>query len=406
MSLSFLYQTRTIQRAWRLPATRSIVRYASSRADDNDEGNIPFDFGHGTSAKKQWRSGSDMTHEALKASNRTLSPSEAHIFKNIFDEITAGNMPKPRRPSTPPAEGGGADSILQSGAMAPKAAPERMTEFRNKYLEAFPQSVRNAAKQAFNILETPSETELEEMSPEDRLLWEKRARYQEVRDAEKKRMEAKMEACQDDFELWQVMEREVFSLMGKLGVSQGEKTKKTKSRGGKMAKLQDVVERESVATTPSEAAGEKDNEHIMDIHGALYSHYLLHALKLFNTQFAIPSPYTFQILPQVKSLGLTSYILGVSTSFYTNLASIHWNRFGDASSALDLLEEMHNTGLYADYQAEVLLGKIRQHVASCQLGLQGPFAKAITDVAPFDASLTGRLEELEHFVRYSMRRDE
>lgn len=277
-----------------------------------------------------------------------------------------------------------------------------MTEFRDKYLERFPDSLRKAANSAlgqFDLL--PSDEAMEEMSEEDRKLWAERQRNRDLREEEKRRVEGLMRECKRDLDLWELMEAEVFSLPEKLGIapqSTGRKKRRTKKKTAEPKEEADVA--------PAEGPRTPAGEYIMDVHGPLYSHYINHALKLFDTAFTRPSPFAFQILPRVKSLGLTSYVLGASTPFYTALAGMHWDRYGDAPSALDTIQEISATGLYADAGVGSLLRRIRAHVASCSRGLQGPFVSAMMEAPPYDADLEQRLDDLESFTRYSINRYE
>ncbi|KAG5922927.1 hypothetical protein E4U42_005132 [Claviceps africana] len=140
----------------------------------------------------------------------------------------------------------------------------------------------------------------------------------------------------------------------------------------------------------------------MDVHGPLYPHFIERGLALLDTGFARPSDYAFAILPRVKSLGLPSYVLGVSSPFYTRLARMHWTRFGDAAAALDLLHEMNATGLYADEGARELLAAMRDHLHGCTWGAQGPFVMGMMEAPPYDATLMQRLEEMERQAAESM----
>ncbi len=233
--LPFLYQTRTIQRAWRqtIPSlSATAVRYASSNRRQLEGGSIPFDWAGQDPDAQFGRDKSDfndITHRTLQKKNKlTLSPSEAHVFKRIFEEIAEGKMPlaKTRRR--------GADQQLGDGAREGQTAPSqaqslvehaRMSEFREKYLERFPQSLRTAASKAMGMFELqPTGTALEAMSEEDKKLWAERVQYRQLREEEKRRVEGLMRNCRTDFDLWEVMQTEVFTLPERLGLTEKPST--------------------------------------------------------------------------------------------------------------------------------------------------------------------------------------
>jgi len=348
----------------------------------------------------------------MKGHKGTLSPNEAHIFKRIFEEIAEGKMavPKHRRRQQK-------DSLLgKTGQPRSLVEHARMSEFRDKYLERFPPSLRNAANKALGMFELqPSESALEEMTEEDRELWAERVRYRQLREDEKTRVETLMKECKSDFALWEVMEKEVFSIPAGLGLvpkpaasaaksksrrgnKKADETKEAEPLHGQTAADQTTAEPTEVPEANADAAAkEESSKLVMDVHGALYSGYLIYGLQLFDTAFTRPSPLSFRILPRVKSLGLESYVLGVSTPFYVALAGLHWDRFGDAASALDVIQEMSSTGLYVNEEASALLGRIRDDLMSCTLGLQGPFVSAMMEAPPYDKSLLQRIERMESY---------
>jgi hypothetical protein len=235
-----------------------------------------------------------------------------------------------------------------------------------------------------------------ELDEADQAKWEERAKYERARIEERERVDGLMKACNTDSELWKVMEREVFSLPAKLGIAQGKG-----ARAGKRKTVKGRGKSAGAETTDAQRNSDEEKR-VMDVHGPLYPHFINTAMGLFNTAFARPSDYAFQILPRVKELGLPSYVLGVSTPFYTNLARMHWNRFGDANSALDVLQEMNSAGLYADEGVHELLVTIRDHLHGCTWGAQGPFVMGMMEAPPYDGMLTQRLEEMEKYVVQSI----
>ncbi|CAM1503577.1 Fc.00g011680.m01.CDS01 [Cosmosporella sp. VM-42] len=419
--LPFLYQTRTLQRVSRLPATFISVHrtYATQRpfAQKNDQ-SIPFEM-DGDQA--------GLSGDAEKES--TITPSEAEIFKGIFDEIAQGRMPKakkrrsPLRGSSSDVKGFGTMNkeeempTTESPVDGPKSIIDqvRVTEFRDKFLERYPVSLRKAAEMALGKFELepqrPILRDMAELDEEEARALAEWSRYKKIQDEEKERVATLMRSSQTDFELWTVMEEEVFSLPNKLGISQEVEVPTKLGRRPKKIVSYDLAAlvKKSQSSATLDAAEEQettepavnDEKKSMDIHGPLYPHYLTLGLELFDTAFLHSSPLAFKILPRVKELGLPSYVLGVTTPFYTKLAQMHWNRFGDAGSAFDMLEEMRSLGLTADEEVATLLTQVRDHLHGCTWGAQGPFVMAMMESAPYDTALAQRLEASERFVRRS-----
>jgi hypothetical protein len=262
-----------------------------------------------------------------------------------------------------------------------------MNEFRDSVLSRFPEDLRNAAHVALGLFETKSGSEFIEVQQESEEQRQERLKYERIREEEKSRVDELMKACDTDFALWRVMEKEVFSLPQKLGIVS---TQDASHRGYSAA----VVE----------TGAEAEQKRVMDVHGPLYSHFLNQGLTLFDTGFARPSSLALGILPRVKELGLPSYVLGVSTPFYATLARIHWDRFGDASTALDVIDEMNKTGLFANEDVQDLLYRMRSDIYACSLGSQGSFVTAMMEAPPFDGALLQRLDDLARMAEHSLSR--
>jgi hypothetical protein len=302
-----------------------------------------------------------------------MTTAEAKIFKGIFEEIAAqGKVQAEKRPGA--AKPASPDEDHADPA-ASSIVEQARTEFGDTQLQRYPPSLRDAAKVALGLYKVeptyaePSPDTMRELAKLDEEKAAQKAQYEALRAAELQRVTDLMKACETDAGLWQVLESEVFSLPAQLGLT---KTTKKKSK--------------------------VEEQYIMDIHGPLYPQYISIALYLLDTAFARSSPYVFKILPRVKELGLPSYVLGVSTPFYSRLASIHWERFGDAHSALDVLQEMQSVGLHADRQVSQLVVRIKDHIHACTFGQQGLFAAAIVEAPPFDTGLEQRLNEMEHLM--------
>lgn len=383
--LPFLYQTRTLQQAFRAPVSSVFLRLAhydhgapGRRRPAKRDVSIPFEMGSGN-------------NEDIIQQDSTITPNEAEIFKGIFDEIAQGRMPAARKRPLETAGTPTSPTQMQSEDTVARSIVEqaRVTEFRDKFLRRYPTSLRIAAQKALGLfeldVEEPGSQSMMELDESSNKLWEERLKYDRARNEEKERVDALMQECKTDHELWQFLEAEVFSLPRRLGIAEPEAAKK---KGRKKAAIPELVP--------------ESDKRIMDVHGPLYSHFLNRAVALFDTGFAVPSDYVFAVLPRIKQLGLPSYVLGASTPFYTRLAQIHWERYGDATSALDMLQEMNETGLYPDADVAALLLKMRNHLHGCTWGAQGPFVMTMMEAPPYDGALVARLDEMDEHVRTSL----
>ncbi|OTA06097.1 hypothetical protein A9Z42_0068620 [Trichoderma parareesei] len=420
--LPFLYQTQTLRLAARGPSfalSFARLRHTARRTKRPSDNAIPFQW----EAEDRELAGSDQDRIS------TITPSEAQIFKGIFHEIAQGKMPASKRRgpgrqsedgyqglSDAPASSSEKDSSpVSARSLAEKA---RISEFRDKFLSRYPRSLQNAAQVALGLHEVrPRDAEAEqdaaqmmELEVDDEAARAEREALELERSTECERVEALMRACKTDAELWSVMEKEVFSLPEKLHIAQarrsgissrgskGRKKSKAKAEETGQSALSEVEDQEQM--TASEVASQ-DEERVMNIHGPLYSRFLTTALDLFDSAFARPSPYIFQILPRIKELGLPSFVLGVSTPFYAKLADIYWRRFGDATSALDMLHEMNSAGLFANAEVNNLISQLRNELHACTWGGQGPFVMAMMESPPYDGALMQKLEEVVGMVGQS-----
>lgn len=401
--LPFLYQTRTILHGARVGARAIRLAHSSSQTGPRDN-SIPFDWDD------------DPNHEFAKETSQqqsTITPSEAEVFKGIFDEISQGRMPAGRKKPSARLANAGAGTLGTTGMADVDGTARsivdqaRVSDFRDKFLKRYPSSLRSAAQVALGLFEVPADEQggssYMELKEADAASWAERAMYDRLRSEERSRVERLMDRCATDVELWDLMEREVFSLPKRLGIMMDapettkEKKPKKKARAKKAAAAK--ASETSDVQVSTEAISDRQR---MDIHGRLYPHFINFGLKLFDSKFARSSPYAFKILPRVKELGLPSYVLGVSSSFYSRLALLYWTRFADPNSSLNILQEMLSTGLYANDESKAVVETIRDHLHGCTWGAQGPFVMAMMESSPYDATLGQRVEDMLQKVRQSI----
>ncbi|KAL2132334.1 hypothetical protein VTI74DRAFT_3938 [Chaetomium olivicolor] len=298
------------------------------------------------------------------------------------------------------------------GALHPLDQTASATEWE-KALLRFPPSLRHAARMALSTIEdhrsaqkfsAPADAASSAALSEPEMTVEQRSaaaqidlaldplaksvQNEVIRRKERTRVEALMRSAKTDVELWQVLEDEVFPMVRKLGID--EDTTSTSSKGGKRKKRSG------------------DKKFPMHIYGPLYPAYLLTAMRLFDIQFARSSPLALHILPRVKELGPASYVLGVSTPFYNELARILWNRYGDPTAVFNLLEEMRVAGLYCDEGTRSVVSSIEHFFYSVKMGKWGPFLRELSTLPEYEYAVLPRVKHWQHVIQTHLveRRDD
>ncbi|KAL4729733.1 hypothetical protein ACLX1H_004157 [Fusarium chlamydosporum] len=406
--LPFLYQTRTLQLACRRPASILFTQKASLATTSNRprriDNSIPFEFDDDESVDTN---GENADAHENAAPESTLTPMETEIFKRIFDDISHARLPQNKKPAPPGQAQPTATSTEFSlegdrtgNTLVEKARDAKLSD---DFLKRYPASLRKAAQNALGKFESapkrPKLYNLAELDQAEKAQMREWAKYEDLRGKEKERVTNLMKDCTSDVELWDVLEREVFSLPEKLGIIEVPKTAQ-RGRKPKNATTEATKKKSKANDKKSEPADEKP---VMDVHGYLYSHFLNYALQLLDTAFAKPSLLAFNILPRIKDLGLSSYVLGVSSPLFIKLAEIHWKRYGDATSACDALDEMKPLGIFPTeteklQEVETVVDQISEHLHSCTWGAQGPFVMAMMQAPPFDATLTSRLGRIKGII--------
>lgn len=452
--LPFLYHTRTILRA----NPRTTIAFARSlhatsrqlrRKDD-----IPF--------------ASDVGEDNIPPEptpRGTITPSERQIFERIFADIKARGLKPAFQDDSPTAAATRSTMLIMNQAAqdagqarpATIAAPGLLAgaaRDRNKALLRFPPELRAAASRALGAIQASatqvSPTELpngDDIAYDEASISQGDANAEEgwttlphninraveleaKRHPERSRVEGLIAAAKSDFELWDVLEKEVFTMPSKLGLdriaSEQEETEPVKRRGRKKkqsapeetAKSSDdttaaVHDAEASETIIEEGSDKADDGYTppqkltLYIHGPLYPAYLLLALRRLDTAFRAPSPFAFSILPRIKELGLESYILGVSTPFYNELLRIYWSRRGDLVGMLNLLEEMRHCGLYFDHQTASILNHVDSTIDQLASNRgSGSFGKAIMTMPEYARPVRERIRHWHRAVDLSIQERE
>jgi len=400
--IPLLYQTRTLQRLpisiFKPLALRHLTQSASSRARQSAR---PW--------QSQKRSGPDaipfelpddvkVTEEEvgeppeIEGGRTTITPTERDAFEQIFQEIAArgngrrsrfGAQPGKRRERTSAHP---ANVIIQDAArdFTTPQEPSFTATDRAEAMQRFPPSLRRAAMLAFG-LKSPGEhdearnrgvtAEAESQEDEDASIESSALslRNIELRHQEQGRVESRMSGAKTDFELWDIIEEEVFSMVEKLGIDSGQRSKRKARRHSRKT------------TAPSE------NEELgMDVYGPLYPSLLLSGLHRLDEAFARPSPLALAMLPRIKQLGLASYVLGATTPFYNSLMAILWHRYHNVAAVISLWDEMHHAGLSYDQASLRTLEQAQQSLEQ----YDGPFQEMLM-TAEFEPAVQLRIQRCQ-----------
>ncbi|CAL3971870.1 hypothetical protein PZA11_005135 [Diplocarpon coronariae] len=288
-------------------------------------------------------------------------------------------------------------------------------------IEKYPPPLQAAAAKAMGYVEG----EMEQQSQFSRGLLDAEE-LETLRGPERARVEGLMSAASTDFELMEIMEKEVFSLISKLGLGDTQTAqpvvqhsealpRKKKPKGWKKAELRALREQKASkakgkpaeiqeATPPNTSTGGNFGTGVssetalpstttagdlergvspLALYGPLYPSYLLFGLRLLDRSFAKPSPLTLSILPKIKSLGFISHVLGASTQFYNELLRIYRYRYDDLSGMRTLLNEMEQAALDFDKDTFFIVCDVADLQFSIYRGDKGSTMKALWTMPEF-----------------------
>lgn len=341
--------------------------------------------------------------EPTKARESTITVSERHAFERIFADIFARSKNREKdgninaTDEEVPATSNAAEedpkkklNSIISGALRRNRSSEALRQMKAA-VEKYPPALRPAAARALGLdADEVGLTEIEEKTHEP----VDPDHVEHLRQPERERVEALMRAAETDFELWEVMEREVFSLVTKMGVDEVQKSPLSK----KNSKSKRKQAPESMVTAMPDGVSP------LTFYGPLYPSHLLLGLRLLDRSFSQPSALALSILPRIKSLGLVSHILGASTAFYNELLRIYWHRHDDFRGIVDLLEEMEQNGLEFDRETAEVLNEIQRMQTRILKGRKGEALRTVWKLPEFSVQQFGpwrqRVEEaIEEKIR-------
>jgi len=324
----------------------------------------------------------------------TITDSERRAFQKIFTDIIEGPQRSSRRkedlfsnedlelvagPENKQMAKSKLDDILTSAIL--KEARESLAnqESLEAAIERYPPALRPAAARALGITHNDAEQtasiKREELNEQE---------LEALREPERTRVEGLMKKAKSDFELWGIMEKEVFSLIAKLGLEDvpSPKGPKTRKKRGKKSATEDTTEVTDLLKVTERVEEEKAVSPLA-LYGPLYPSFLLFGLRLLDRGFAKPSPLALALLPRIKSFGFTSHVLGASTQFYNELLRIYHYRQDDFRGMLDLLAEMENSALDVDDETLGIILDVIKAQRSINHGAKGPAVKALWSMPEF-----------------------
>lgn len=307
----------------------------------------------------------------------TITPSEKAAFQKIFSDIFARSQPGAMFGTDGLLEGERGESEVEgegeesydkmneekAGAretlnnIVGGAIQDQSREEMEAAIRRYPPALRGAAARAIGLRGRHPVAAAAEEAEQTIVAAEAKAaanadNLERLRKPESDRVEGLMRSAKTDFELWAVLEKEVFPLIAEMGLEEApEEKKKTpakKKAGKKSSHDQDDTLGVKSERLPVELDSLADRISPLEFYGPLYPSYLLLGLRLLNNSFVRPSPLTLAILPQIKSLGIISHVLGASTQLYNELLQISWYRHDNFRGVLSLLQEMEEFGLEWD----------------------------------------------------------
>jgi hypothetical protein len=326
------------------------------------------------------------------ARESTITNTERYAFERIFADILARSKSARAKPArSSPSLNENAAVLTKQSARRRKAkesarsimgeainvASSRQTKTPEELradIDQYPIPLRAAAARALGLVSGRSTEPLQEdiISNADEL--------ENTRQPERERVESLMRNAKTDIELWQVMEAEVFALVGKLGLDEEPKVqdKTTKPRARKRKKEASEVAKDDVTVIAN-----TDQPLDLNIYGPLYPSHVLLGLRLLDRSFAKPSPLILNVLPRIKSLGIVSHVLGASTAFYNELLRIYWIRYDDFLGVSELLHEMEHAGLEFDEETLNIVNEINQAQLKVRKGDRGSVLQALWSMPEF-----------------------
>jgi hypothetical protein len=362
-----------------------------SRSSDSD---VPFDdvesqFGKAGNSKKS-----------------TMTPSEKAIFDRIFKDIDESSADIAKEEDASDEQDAESDpyedlnSIFDKAIQDVRARDEQKAKSNARLQRRAPPTYTRAIDQSLILKESSSLSPRAFLRPlklangvvvgGEADMQENEEYLRKACDDHRGLVANLLEHAATDVQIWNLLEKEVFSLVQQLDAQMKveEKARKTVEREEKkLAKQKSKEEathtkknvmtgdqgapKESSSTNPESVA--LPTSTLISILQYNYADYLLSALRLLRRHHPT-SFYALYLLPHMKRLGPISYVLGASTAFYNEILFLKWTQFSDLHGMADLMQEMINQGIETN---EVTMVFIRRLNAKRRYGRMGRFGPVL-----------------------------
>jgi Mtf2 family len=373
--------------------------------------------------------GAKEIHDTPRRGGSTITDTERATFNRIFQEIMASadaSAEHARRDSASmdrATEGGlpGAgpreyeDLIEIIASAVPSVGPVSNldksgpdSEVYRRKIEAvarYPAALRAAAARASGLLDIgqsgrrqigpiPGDDDPDDIMDEARFkeveqLQRDHRAAEAYRLKELARVESKLRAAKTDFELWTVLEQDVFSLAKRI---EGE-AKRVKGSPKQLKDGIPEISQDPGRDTPTLA-----------IAGLNYPHTLLLAMRLLKHDFDAPD-LCMTLFQQVKALGLASYVLGGSTALYNEVLDVKWRNYHNLAGVVELLTEMQKNGVEFNDETLEVLTAIHRESGQVLAGLRGEGLKLIWQTPTMKEPLS-EIRQARLLMRHSMEEGE
>ena len=221
---------------------------------------------------------------------------------------------------------------------------------------------------------------------------EERTRLEVACDDHRILVMAMLDNADSDMEIWQILEKEVFSLITQLddhikvleraNKLQTAKARKAKAKGKDVAgvKLQkgDLNSKKTSRVKLTQTKAIPVNNLLSILHRN-YAEYCLQALRLLRRKHPT-SPYAPYVLATIKRRGPISYVLGVSTDIYNEILFLQWTQYSDLQGMADTIEELLNHGIDGTEVPLALLKGIGKQRRMGRRAFFGPVVKKWWDM--------------------------
>jgi hypothetical protein len=342
----------------------------------------------------------------------TITDSERRAFQNIFAEMFSDDRSSAASGPDVLSPKGNARANLDSILSEALSQNERNKAEKEDIVNRWPGALRPAVAKAIGLTDDAENESNEATEDKEAQAGRDIDELESLREPERKRVETMMREAPTDIELWDVMDREVFSLIPKLGLSEtqnevegpGERsTKKSKSMKMATGRPTVSVDKNKRQGLPSSGATEADElfkaqavprlSNVLDpatgseipalaFYGPLYPSYLLLGIRLLDREFSRPSPLALAILSKIKSLGAISHVLGASPSLYNENLRVYLYRYEDFHSIVATMNDMNASAVQQNKETLEIIKEALALRWRVQHGERGPVPQQIWSQMP------------------------